>query len=162
MITEQEVKAKVPKLLYDKINFRTINECWEWNSSLTRKGYGQFNTKINGVKLGNGAHRMMYKLLFDPNISSSIYVLHRCDNRKCCNPNHLFLGSLQDNNADRHNKGRTACGIKIKTSKLTNEKVLEIRDKLNKGEKVSQIALDYKLSTANIYAIKFRRTWKNI
>lgn len=76
-------------------------DCWEWTISLTNKGYGQFQTGHGIVN----AHRMAWHFTHGE-IPIGQCVLHRCDNRKCARPDHLFLGTIADNNADMRAKGR--------------------------------------------------------
>lgn len=78
--------------------------CWPWTRSLHTKGYGQ--TSVAGVR---ASHRAAWILTNGP-IPAGLCVCHRCDNPPCCNPAHLFLGSLGDNNRDRSIKGRSATG----------------------------------------------------
>ena len=76
--------------------------CWIWNGAIRgNSGYGSFN--VNG-KI-ESSHRISYKL-FKGVIPMGICVLHRCDNRLCVNPDHLFLGTQGDNMKDMFNKGR--------------------------------------------------------
>jgi predicted DNA-binding protein YlxM (UPF0122 family) len=78
-------------------------KCWEWNGWVLKgaKPYGQFT--INGTVFQS--HRVAYFLHYkkDP---STLHVLHKCDNHKCVNPNHLFLGTNNDNIQDKIKKGR--------------------------------------------------------
>ena len=78
------------------------NGCWEWIGSLFSGGYGRY--QCDGRPMN--AHRAAYMLLIKKNIGN-YYVLHRCDNRKCVNPSHLFLGTAKDNAVDRDKKGRS-------------------------------------------------------
>lgn len=81
--------------------------CWPWTGKpIVGTGYGR-------VRVGEGrsarAHRVAYMLACGP-IPDGLDVLHRCDNRTCCNPEHLFTGTNGDNNRDRASKGRSATG----------------------------------------------------
>ena len=86
--------------LLSRVN-KTSQQCWEWSGSLTNGGYGQ--TRYLG-KLWR-AHRLFYTLLVGP-IPSKMMVCHQCDNPKCVNPKHMFLGTNQDNLTDMAQKGR--------------------------------------------------------
>lgn len=84
-----------------KFKVNEENSCWEWIASLTKYGYGSFGIGKNRVLL---AHRVSYKIYKgDP---SDLLVCHACDNPKCVNPEHLFLGTHKDNTTDSVNKGR--------------------------------------------------------
>lgn len=99
------------------------NGCWEWTASLNqRSGYGQFRLRGSMVH----AHRVSWELYRSP-INIGLHVLHRCDNRRCVNPEHLFLGTNDDNMADMVAKGRQAKGVRHGSAKLTPSQVAEIR-----------------------------------
>jgi hypothetical protein len=87
--------------------------CWEWTGKLQGSGYGQFRVEKAFVT----SHRYAYELHYGP-IPDGLKVLHKCDNRKCCNPSHLFLGTSADNSADMVAKGRQAKGIQHGNAKL--------------------------------------------
>jgi len=76
--------------------------CWPWLGYITQDGYGL----VGFERRQRGTHRVAWQLANGP-IPDGLWVLHRCDNPPCCNPAHLFLGSVADNNRDRHAKGRT-------------------------------------------------------
>jgi hypothetical protein len=75
--------------------------CWEWNAAIGTTGYGMTTRACKKIK----AHRAAWELVHGP-IPGALCVLHRCDNRKCVRPDHLFLGTLSDNVADMMAKGR--------------------------------------------------------
>ena len=82
------------------------NDCWEWRGSLTKQGYGQVTRRDMKPK-GWMAHRLAWVLAYGP-IPKGLWVLHKCDNRPCINPLHLFLGTQSDNVRDCVAKGRHA------------------------------------------------------
>lgn len=129
------------------------NGCWEWQYGLT-DGYGRF-TFNNKIYL---AHRYSYELHIGP-IPNGLYVCHHCDNRKCVNPNHLFLGTHDDNMKDKLSKNRSAKGINHGLSKLTNAQVLEIR---NSNESQINLAKKYNVTKTAICLIKNRKRWDHI
>lgn len=99
----QHSKLSDKERLLEKIKINPENGCWEWTSSIcSQTGYGKF--LFNGKK-DYGAHRASYILLVSE-IPPGDWVLHHCDNRKCVNPDHLFLGNHTDNMRDAQAKGR--------------------------------------------------------
>jgi hypothetical protein len=83
--------------------------CWEFSQRST-KGYGLI--RFGGRK--RGAHRLSYETWVGP-IPDGLFVLHRCDNRRCINPDHLFLGTARDNAVDMVRKGRHVCPTSQRT-----------------------------------------------
>ena len=93
---------------WSKVDIKSKDECWEWKAWITKNGYGRF---FDGEKT-LFAHRFSYFQTHGYSLPPEIFICHKCDNPKCCNPKHLFAGTNQDNVDDRESKGR---GTKIKT-----------------------------------------------
>lgn len=117
-----EFKRKDIDRFWNKVDKRGQDECWEWKASKNYFGYG--NIKIQGKT--QGAHRISYEIA-NGSIPKGMFICHRCDNPSCVNPNHLFMGTHDDNMADRDKKRRQARGERVHTSKLTRSQAVEIR-----------------------------------
>lgn len=100
-------QAKTPEdYLLQRITKLGEDECWEWTKGRDRDGYGQSQGSKWSKALGTSrAHQMAYKTWVGE-VSEGFVVCHKCDNPPCCNPNHLFLGTVADNNNDCISKGR--------------------------------------------------------
>lgn len=144
---------------WKKVNVLSPDECWEWTASLTKKGYGSFGW-VSGSEY---AHRVSWILRFG-DIPDDLHVLHSCDNRKCVNPDHLFLGTTQDNSKDMVSKGRSMTNEKNPMSKLNAEKVREIRDILRSPSRPShrKLAKMFDVSSGTISLIGSNHIWKGI
>ena len=96
--------------------------CWEWQLAKTKIGYGSIKISNVGVKSTLTAHRASYAA-FKGQITDGLWVLHKCHNRPCCNPDHLYLGDRAQNSRDMVESGRSLFGDRQKTFKRTPELV---------------------------------------
>jgi hypothetical protein len=130
--------------------------CWIWTGALIPKGYGMIG-KDGGREL---AHRVAYELFIGP-IPEGMFVLHRCDNRRCVNPKHLFLGTNTDNMQDMIAKGRARHirGEECSFAKLNAELVRSIRIDTRTCE---AIATELGLSATTVERARSRKTWRHI
>lgn len=132
--------------------------CIDYIGKLTNSGYGSI--RINGKS--KGTHVASYEYHIGP-VPKGICVLHTCDNKICCNPKHLFLGTRLDNVTDMWNKGRNAKVIGKKWGfSLTEDDVRNIRKQLAAGEIQIDIAERYKVSQVLISQIKLGKKWSHV
>lgn len=130
------------------------DSCWLWVGSLGKNGYGRFR------RGKHYAHRYSYELAHGP-ISDDLVVCHSCDNPKCVNPAHLFLGTKKDNTQDMLSKRRHSHGEAHHSSKLTAEQVKEIRS-LHPALSYLQLSKRYGIGISSIHDIIKRVTWKEV
>jgi hypothetical protein len=129
-----------------------LTKCWETTYARDIRSYK--NKKMQ-------AARIAYMLENDTDISEGENILHRCDNDKCINPDHLYLGTDKENKEDMKSRNRFAKGENHGTAKLSAENVSQIY--LNK-EKLGthEWALKFKVSDAAISMIKNNKTWTHL
>ena len=134
--------------------------CWLWTKYKNKKGYGQFAVTSNNIQQ---AHRISYELYYGE-FDNNLFVCHKCDNPSCVNPDHLFLGTPQDNMTDKVKKSRQSnlIGSYNPNHKLIEEDIIEIKNLLLSGMKQKEIAQKYNVDRMTIYYIKYNKTWKHI
>lgn len=138
----------------------TDSGCIEWVGHRSTYGYGVIQSKIHG---SIGAHRVALGIALGQPVPKGKHVLHRCDNPPCVNPDHLFIGTDKDNVADMLAKGRNRYGVSHPMSKLTEEKVREIkRRRATEGTRWKDLAADYGVSYTAIQKIFEGKTWKHV
>lgn len=133
--------------------------CWTWTAAKTPAGYGMFQI---GVALTRRAHRVAWSLARGP-VPRGLLVCHRCDNRLCVRPGHLFLGTSQDNVNDAVVKGRHARGGEFTQSRLNENQATVIR-KLRRWTTLTfkEIGALFGVSWGTAYDVCSGRTWKHI
>lgn len=142
-------KAKgVDQAFWPFIDKTGAGGCWIWTAGVSGAGYGTL--KIHGQR--RVAHRVSYELANGP-IEGGLFVLHRCDVRRCCNPEHLFLGEQQDNMDDMRQKGRGA-------SKLRAEDIPAIRSAHAAGVTPAALAATYGVSRRTVVQAATGKTWR--
>ncbi len=149
--------ATVEERFWTKVEKRGHGGCWIWTACRGEHGYGVFRLNYANVR----AHRMSWALC-NSSLAPSALVLHKCDNRACVNPAHLFLGTVQDNSTDMVTKGRSAKGDRNARAKLTDSKVLEIRTKHARGAPAARLARSYGVSSTTVDRIVHRKIWTHL
>jgi hypothetical protein len=136
-------------------------KCWIWTAVVSKShGYGTIRNKIERTL----AHRLSWEIHNGP-IPEGMHVCHHCDNRVCVNVNHMFLGTISDNMADKVKKGRQARGEKQHCSVLTTNQVVEIRNRYEKGVigcGYKLLAREFGVRSTTIMKIVKRRLWKHL
>lgn len=158
-------KKQTDKSFWKRVNTHAPRGCWEWTGSCNNTGYGT----VGWGGRNYVAHRLaawLSGMVDHPSAPASAanktHVLHRCDNRKCCNPAHFFLGSYSDNQSDAYKKKRKTQpkGEKHSNAKLTNKQAATIRRRYKKGERQVPLSEEYKVSQRVISLIVRGETYK--
>ena len=160
-----------PALFWSRIDIQGADACWEWQGARTSSGYGNLGWSGQHVQ----AHRVAY-FLTHGGISLQTgfrlegrakrykrFVLHTCDNRSCCNPKHLFLGSMRANQLDAYKKGRKVQPrSEHANAKLSPKQIRDIRRRYDAGALQISLAKEYAVSQRVISLVVRRETYKDV
>lgn len=141
-------------------------QCWSWKGSFRESGYGAFCIRQDNKDYHMAASRYSY-MLHHPNetLTPDVFICHTCDNPPCCNPDHLYAGTTQDNTKDRDQRGRKAStkGELNAMAVINSDQAKEIKLLLREGKILqSQIAKLLGVSNSIVGGIARGKTWKHI
>jgi len=163
-----EMKSSVTERFWAKVSIGGADECWNWKGTPNRYGYGQFRMDWRTTDIRH-AHRVAWELT-SGNIPDKLLVCHSCDNRLCCNPRHLFLGTHQENTHDAMVKGRLAKGDQLypeqrqqgKKRKLNDLQVIGIMARVLQGASKLQTAREFGVNVITVHSIVEGKTHKHL
>ena len=150
----------VTKEFLEELAVKDGTGCWLWPRAVSKNGYGVLRIGKKEGKLWT-LHRLSWTVWKGP-IPKGLCVLHRCDVRRCFNPDHLFIGTHKDNMADAVSKGRVRHGEKHTDAVLTAEKVVEIRRRRKEGETACDLGDFFGISRQGVTDVVNRRNWKHV
>ena len=149
------------KRFWNNVNKGADHECWGWLASSDSCGYGRFRFRSKLLS----AHRVSWEI-HNGKIPNGLHILHKCDNPNCVNPNHLSLGTHQDNMNDRGAKKRTSGGnLKgeaNKASRFSESDIITMRDLAKQGVKQKEIASQFGTTQPVISNIINHKYWTHI
>ena len=151
------------KRFWLQVDVRDVQGCWQWQGWCTKKGYGRFWPGVDSSSQVAIAHRVAYQLARGL-IPAGLYVLHSCDNRRCCNPTHLRLGTQADNMRDMVERGRSHSpkGEVNGRAKLTALQVLDIRRRRARGETGRSVAQYYGVTAVVVSDVARGESWQHV
>ena len=166
LCAKMRVLAEDPKKMlfmaahfWSKVKRGNFNHCWIWNGKIKESGYG---SAVLVTPTMISAHRMAYFLIHGPP-PPGFCVCHHCDNPKCVNPRHLYLGTQGDNMRDRDIRGRTQRGANHSKSKLSAENVLWMRTAVATGtHSIPAFAHMFKVSDSCARMAVSGKNWKHL
>jgi len=141
-----------------KVDTKTPDECWTWLGAIKSNGYGRFQRWA--------AHRVAFAI--SGGDAGTLNVCHACDNRRCCNPNHLFKGTQKENMQDASQKGRMPDNFRHGKGETHNQaKLCEMDVHLFRhfavlGISAHTVAKQFKLNRTTVADVIARRTWQHV
>jgi hypothetical protein len=160
-LLEGEAGALRIDRFWAKVDRRGPDECWEWQGSRHGRGYGTF--KIASYETVTSSR--MALICTKREEPAGLHALHRCDNPPCCNPAHLYFGTVRENIEDKLRRGRNRAGNQSGANngaaKLTEDQVALIVERLRKGWGNTRIAADLPVSDSMVSLIRLGRMWRS-
>ena len=157
-------KIDIKDRLMSHVVKNELSGCWEWQGS-KRGGYGRIivGSRSDGTRKVVMAHRLSYEIAYGE-IPKEMEVCHKCDNRCCVNPDHLFVGTHKDNMDDRDIKGRNISykGEKNGRAKLSEKDVCDIKAKRANGATFQEIADEYGVHKKTVMDAVSGRNWAGL
>lgn len=156
--TEEQILERLKISYESKVIRNGADDCWDWKNKLDN-GYGI-------IRIGNfkfKAHRSSW-IIHNGIIPVDKYICHKCDNRKCTNPNHLFIGTHYSNIQDMISKGRQRGAIGERNCKaiLNESQVIQIKKLLCENKTVDDIASLFNVKRHVVYAIRNNTNWTHV
>lgn len=161
------VRPPLEVRLWRNIDRRGPDECWPWMAGLDAGGYGQINDGKGRIRK---AHQIVLEIVLVRPLKPGEWGLHHCDYRPCCNPRHLYVGTVKDNVRDMWTRGRghrlgPRPGEANHNAVLTETQIIEILDVLRsnppRGTQAS-LARKYRVNPSVIMRIKQGRIWRHV
>lgn len=149
-----ERRITIEEAFWRKAKKGDPNDCWEWSGLHDQQGYPVLPYNKNTQR----ACRVAAKISCGE-IKKDEHACHRCGNKRCCNPSHIYAGSPKQNNSDKLIHGTQPMGESSYQSKLRDEQIREIRAS---KETNSKLGIKYGVSSSNISMIRTRRTWRHV
>lgn len=170
MIIDEAQKRFMQNIMdffWSRVEIDEETGCWNWIGAFSNCGYGKFS--IGGLQnrpmTTQGAHRVSYELFVGP-IGEGMVVKHRCDNKRCVNPEHLEMGTHQENTQEAYDRNLTNVrkGDVHPFAKITSKDVTDIRKAVANGPYgiQRQIAKQYGISQSTVSMIVNHINWKHV
>lgn len=160
---QRATKKEIIKRLKERFEKYVVKKegCWEWKGFVRPDGYTRMRVGFHEDSRSIGGHVVSWMIYHNKFklcnfMKEKFYILHKCDNKTCTNPKHLFVGTSTDNMIDMLKKNR---GPK---AKLTIKQVKTIKQELKEGKKIGIIAQAYNVNPSTIGDIKHNRTWCHV
>ncbi|QKW15343.1 HNH endonuclease [Verrucosispora sp. NA02020] len=154
-------KTKTPaQRFWAKVDQRNKNECWPWRGSTTTFGHGEFY--VSPERRQVPAHVYALELATGESCPTGMEGCHHCDNPACCNPDHIYYGTRQQNVDDMWRRNRGRRGSRHASARVTEEIALRIRERFASGDTQPDLAGEFGLTDSGISSIVNGKTWAHV